>query len=40
MYHHVVLFRYEQDVGDDIHRRIHDYAERIRSSLGGRGTGW
>ena len=35
MYYHVVLFRYEQDVGDDVHRRIHDYAERIRSSLNG-----
>ncbi len=35
MYHHVVLFRYERDVGEDVHRRIHDYAVRIRSSLGG-----
>ena len=35
MYHHVVLFRYGQDVGDDVHRRIHDYAERIRASLDG-----
>ena len=35
MYQHVVLFRYEQEVGDDVHRRIHDYAERIRASLDG-----
>ena len=35
MYQHVVLFRYGQEVGEDVHRRIHDYAERIRSSLDG-----
>ena len=35
MYQHVVLFRYGREVGEDVHRRIHDYAERIRSSLDG-----
>ncbi len=35
MYQHVVLIRYGEEVGEDVHRRIHDYAERIRSSLDG-----
>lgn len=35
MYHHVVLLRYEQDVGEDVHCRIHDYAARIDATLDG-----
>ena len=35
MYQHLVLFRFGQEVGEDVHRRIHDYAERIRTSLEG-----
>ncbi len=35
MYHHVVLLRFDQGVSEDAHRRIHDYAERIRATLEG-----
>ena len=35
MYQHVVLFNYGGNISEDVHRRIHDYVERIRSTLDG-----